>query len=159
MMPSPTSSFDDVELSRAERPDELPNWLSKDDLAKDLHQKMKPFEDSLEDVHRALDYALGIDESKYGGFVTLATRGEELLGAVVMLRTGMRGYIPPWILLMVFVDPSLRGQGIGGRLVEYTRSFCDGDIKLHVEHDNPARRLYERIGFASKYLEMRLANR
>lgn len=158
MQKTSTPPDSDLALSRATCLDELPPWLTRAALAEALHHKMKPFEDSLEDVGKALDYALGVDETKYGGFVTLATRDEELLGAVVMLRTGMHGYIPPWILLMVFVDPALRGRGIGGRLIDFTRGFCDGDIKLHVEHDNPARRLYERIGFKSKYLEMRLDN-
>ena len=31
-----------------------------------------------------------------------------------------------------------------------------GDIALHVEPDNPAKILYEQLGFTNKYLEMRL---
>jgi ribosomal protein S18 acetylase RimI-like enzyme len=30
-----------------------------------------------------------------------------------------------------------------------------GNVALHVEPDNPARFLYEKIGFTSKYVEMR----
>ena len=115
-------------------------------------------ENSLEDVGRAMDYGLNIDKSKYGGLLVAATQGENLLGGVLMLKTGMSGYIPPWILLMVYVEPDLRGQGIGGKLIAAVRKHCPGDIKLHVEHDNPAKRLYERIGFKNKYLEMRLSN-
>ena len=32
----------------------------------------------------------------------------------------------------------------------------NGDIALHCEPDNPAKFLYEKLGFTSKYLEMRL---
>jgi ribosomal protein S18 acetylase RimI-like enzyme len=31
-----------------------------------------------------------------------------------------------------------------------------GNIALHVEPENPARYLYEKLGFTNKYLEMRL---
>lgn len=148
----------DPTISYFDKLEDLPAWLSKDALADAFCHKMEPFNDSVEDVTRALDYGLGVDTSKPGGFLMTATRDEELLGGILMLRTGMSGYIPPWILLMVWVDPSLRGQGIGRKLIDAARARCDGDIKLHVEHDNPARHLYERVGFTSKYLEMRLSN-
>ena len=32
----------------------------------------------------------------------------------------------------------------------------EGAIALHVEPDNPAKFLYEKLGFTNKYLEMRL---
>jgi ribosomal protein S18 acetylase RimI-like enzyme len=32
---------------------------------------------------------------------------------------------------------------------------ADGDVALHVEPHNPARFLYEKIGFTNKYLEYR----
>ena len=34
--------------------------------------------------------------------------------------------------------------------------MANGDIALHVEPDNPAKILYEKLGFTNKYLEMRL---
>ena len=117
---------------------------------------MQPFHDAVGDIHRALDYAFAPGEGQ-GGFLVLAARDERLLGAVLMLRTGMRGYVPPWILLFVGVREECRGQGIGRELIERAVQRCDGDIKLHVEYDNPAKRLYERIGFRSKYAEMRLS--
>ena len=33
--------------------------------------------------------------------------------------------------------------------------MAEGNIALHVEPDNPAKFLYEKIGFVNKYLEMR----
>jgi len=40
--------------------------------------------------------------------------------------------------------------------MEETVKVCDGSIALHCEPDNPAKKLYEKLGFSSKYLEMRL---
>jgi ribosomal protein S18 acetylase RimI-like enzyme len=39
--------------------------------------------------------------------------------------------------------------------MQKTLSLAQGDIALHVEKDNPAIGLYEKIGFTTPYLEMR----
>ena len=78
------------------------------------------------------------------------------LGAVVTNKTGMKGYIPENILVYIAVDPNQRGNGTGKALMESVIKSTDGDIALHVEPENPARRLYERLGFTNKYVEMRL---
>ncbi len=137
---------------------EFPDWLTFDDLAVFLNEVMKPYNDTVPDVKKALKYALSEEHGK-GGFIILASEEKELKGAVVILNTGMSGYIPEHILLFIAVRPELRGQGIGGKLMDMIQDACPGDIKLHVEHDNPARRLYERQGFTSKYLEMRFSKK
>ncbi|MEA3316912.1 MAG: GNAT family N-acetyltransferase, partial [Bacteroidota bacterium] len=73
----------------------------------------------------------------------------------IMNKTGMSGYIPENILVYVAVDAEKRGHGIGGQIVEKSFELADGDVKLHVEYDNPAKRLYERCGMTTKYAEMR----
>ena len=40
--------------------------------------------------------------------------------------------------------------------MEQALKLTKGDVALHVEPDNPAKKLYERLGFTNKYLEMRL---
>lgn len=145
----------DVELTHIKTLEDLPAGLHRDDLASFFHHKMKPYNDTQQDVNRALDYVF-VPGAGQGGFAVVATRQQRLLGALLMLRTGMSGYIPSNILLFVAVDPELRGKGVGRRIIDLALSRCEGDVKLHVEHDNPARRLYERVGFESKYLEMRI---
>lgn len=149
-----TDTPDELQLMRVDHPDELPPWAAYETLAAMLHEKMAPYNDTLTDVKRGMDYALS-DAPGKGGFVILAGRGGELVGALVMLDTGMGGYVPKNLLLMVVVDPSQRGRGVGRQIIDRALSECEGAVKLHVEHDNPARRLYERVGFTSKYLEMR----
>ena len=134
--------------------DQLPDWLSRDDVAQFFHTTMEPYNDELHDVEAALDYAF-VPGRGQGGFLMLVHRDRRLLGALLMLSTGMKGYVPEHILLFVSVLPETRGQGIGGELVRRSLAECPGEVKLHVEYDNPAKRLYERLGFTSKYAEMR----
>lgn len=68
----------------------------------------------------------------------------------------MSGYIPDNILVYIAVHEKTRGKGVGKALMEKAITLAEGDIALHVEPDNPAKRLYERLGFSNKYLEMRL---
>lgn len=119
-----------------------------------LHTHLGRFGDEKDAIGKCLDFAFGRNGG-LGGFVLTAVDEERLVGALVMNKTGMQGYIPENILVYVAVDESLRGRGIGRQLVERALDEADGDVKLHVEYENPAKRLYERIGFSSKYAEMR----
>lgn len=137
------------------REDALPDWATREILVDFFHETMKPYEDTKEDINSALDYMFSQDRYA-GGYLMLAGQGGKLAGAVLMLHTGMGGYVPEDILLFISVDPELRGQGIGGRLMEQCWKESKGDVKLHVDFDNPAKRLYERMGMEHVYAEMRL---
>jgi ribosomal protein S18 acetylase RimI-like enzyme len=54
--------------------------------------------------------------------------------------------------LAMGVAPARRGRGVGSRLLDAllvaARRAGAGAVSLSVERDNPARRLYERFGFA-----------
>lgn len=141
-------------LLRVDHEADLPDWAPREKLALFFHETMEPYNDSLEDVQKALDYLFS-DEKGAGGYLVLAELDGELKGALAMLNTGMEGYIPSNILLFVTVDPSMRGQGLGGKIMDFALAEAKGAVKLHVEYDNPAKRLYERKGFTSKYAEMR----
>ena len=91
-----------------------------------------------------------------GGFVLLAREDNEIAGAVVMNKTGMESYIPENILVYIAVHKNHRGKGLGKELMQRAIATAKGSIALHVEPNNPAKRLYERLGFTNKYLEMRL---
>ncbi|MEZ4650515.1 MAG: GNAT family N-acetyltransferase [Candidatus Eisenbacteria bacterium] len=135
---------------------DLPAGVDRPSLIRFFHETMKPYEDRPNDIDRALDYAFSAEEGK-GGFLVVGTRERTLVSALLMLNTGMGGYVPANLLLFVATSPELRGQGIGRKVCERALAECDGPVKLHVEYDNPAKRLYERLGFTTKYAEMRLA--
>jgi len=145
---------DSIELHFVENKEDLPGWATLEMLTDFLHYKMQPYHDEWQDVLAGLEYAFS-DEPAKGGFAVLAAWEHRLVGAVVFLKTDMKGYVPGNLLLFIAVDPEWRNRGIGERLIRDALGRCQGDVKLHVEPDNPAARLYKRIGFEHKYVEMR----
>lgn len=132
-----------------------PNHLQKVEIADFLYEHLDQYGDPHEDIMKCLDYALSQSVDK-GGFAVMAREEGKIVGAVVINRTGMSGYIPDNILVYIAVDASQRGKGLGKQLMSAAINKAEGDIALHVEPDNPARKLYEKLGFTNKYLEMRL---
>ncbi|OOG75271.1 N-acetyltransferase [Algoriphagus sp. A40] len=126
------------------------NWLA-DFLVMELGE----FGDPKQDVLKCLDYAMR-SKTGPGGLVILAGEFPELEAALVLNHTGMSGYIPEHILVYFAVSEKLRGKGLGKNMLEFLLTKIDGGIALHVEPSNPAIRLYEKLGFSNKYLEMRL---
>jgi [ribosomal protein S18]-alanine N-acetyltransferase len=129
--------------------------LEKQNLVNFLFQHLDEFGDTKIAIEKAIDYSVG-ESSQIGGFVLVGTIDEKIAGVVVVNRTGMEEYIPENILVYIAVDASLRGQGIGKKLMKEAVYMAKGSIALHVEPNNPAKFLYEKIGFTNKYLEYRL---
>lgn len=129
--------------------------FSPQQVAGFLFRSLEQYGDEEKHILKCIRYALSEDDGK-GGLVTVASEGDNIVGAVVINDTGMGGYIPEHILVYIAVDPSQRGKGTGKKLMERVINDTSGDIALHVEPHNPAKRLYERLGFTNKYLEMRL---
>lgn len=118
-----------------------------------LYLNLVEYGDSEEAIQNCLDYVFNPNR---GGFILLGIEDKEIVGVVVMNETGMSGYIPENILVYIAVKTLLVGKGIGKQLMEKAISLTKGSIALHVEKDNTARFLYERMGFKNPYLEMRL---
>jgi GNAT superfamily N-acetyltransferase len=128
--------------------------LTKTVFSRFIHDNLDKFCDPVEDIEKSIAYAFS-DESGKGGFLLAAFEGDDLVGGLVMNHTGHEGYIPENILVYIATRADMRGKGIGKAVMEKAIAEAQGDIALHVEYDNPAKRLYERLGFSSKYAEMR----
>jgi [ribosomal protein S18]-alanine N-acetyltransferase len=134
---------------------DFPTGVSREAFVAFLAEHLEPYGDPPHHIDASIEYAFS-DSDGRGGVLFAAMEGDTLVGAMVVNDTGMGGYIPRNHLVYVAVDASKRGKGIGSKLMGALREACEGDIALHVEYDNPARKLYERLGFTSKYAEMRL---
>jgi ribosomal protein S18 acetylase RimI-like enzyme len=132
-----------------------PSFLQKQKIVDFLYTHLDEFGDPKEDISNCLDYAMKEVPSQ-GGFAIVASEGEKIAGVVIVNQTGMAGYIPENILVYIAVDKNQRGKGVGKKLMNEAIEKAEGNIALHVEPENPAKFLYEKLGFTNKYLEMRL---
>ncbi|MEO9210553.1 MAG: GNAT family N-acetyltransferase [Ginsengibacter sp.] len=131
-----------------------PEHQEKKEIIDFLYQHLENFGDSKEDIEKCLNYALKETQS-FGGFILQSMESGEINSILVINKTGMNGYIPENILVYIATHKDFRGKGIGKMMVNKAIETAEGDIALHVEPDNPAKFLYEKIGFTNKYLEMR----
>ena len=129
-------------------------FYNDDKIVHFLYTHLDKYGDEKEDIQKCLNYV-----HNKGGFVLLEIQQEEIVGAVVINETGMEDYIPENILVYIAVHQNQRGKGLGKILMKNAIKHCKGNIALHVEKDNPAIFLYEKLGFENKYLEMRLTRK
>lgn len=133
-----------------------PTEYEKQQIVKFLFKNLGQYGDPKDDILKAIDYSLK-EFTSFGGFTAVNyDEMKQIVGAVVVNRTGMNGYIPDNILVYIATHENYRGKGIGKNLMETVINHTNGDIALHVEENNPAKKLYEYFGFTNPYLEMRL---
>ena len=132
--------------------------VEREGIIEFLHSHLDQFRDTKEAIGKAVAYAMS-EIPGPGGFVLQGKVDDGTTGVVVINKTGMGGYIPENILVYIAVDKKYRGKGYGKALMVKAIELSEGDMKLHVEHDNPARFLYEKLGFTNKYMEMRLSRK
>jgi GNAT superfamily N-acetyltransferase len=132
-----------------------PGTIEKKEVIDFLYHNLENYGDPKADIEKCIEYALK-ETPSFGGFVLVSYDGPTMTGVVVVNQTGMKDYIPENILVYIATHQEMRGQGIGKKLMADTIQMANGNIALHVEPDNPARFLYEKVGFTSKYIEMRL---
>ena len=128
--------------------------IEKNEIVDFLFKHLGKYGDTKEQIGKAIDYALN-DTEGMGGFVICGYENGEIVGCVVINDTAMEGYIPQHMLVYIAVHENHRGKGFGKKLMNKVVELCSGNIALHVEYDNPARIMYSRLGFKSKYAEMR----
>ncbi|HHX31027.1 MAG TPA: GNAT family N-acetyltransferase [Bacteroidales bacterium] len=132
-----------------------PSESEKSEVVDFLFDNLQEYGDPKHQIERAIDYSIK-EFTSFGGFTMVLIEEEEIRAAVVVNKTGMDGYIPENILVYIATDKNHRGKGIGKKLLQSTIENAEGDIALHVDADNPAKKLYEKFGFTNPYLEMRL---
>jgi ribosomal protein S18 acetylase RimI-like enzyme len=122
-------------------------------IAQFLFTHLEEYGDKIEDILKCTNFVMHPNK---GGHIVVGVDDNKIVGVVILANTGMKDFIPENILVYIAVDNSKRGKGYGKQLMQKAIEIAEGNIALHVEPDNPAKKLYEKLGFTNKYLEMRL---
>ena len=131
-----------------------PSSEQKESIIEFLFENLQEYGDPKPDIEKCFDYAMK-ETTSFGGYIIVSYLNNEISGVVVVNQTGMKDYIPENIMVYIATHRNHRGKGIGKFLMQKAIETAEGSIALHVEPDNPARFLYEKFGFSSKYIEMR----
>lgn len=132
-----------------------PTLAEKEIIVQFLYKHLEEYGDEKADILKCLNFAVKESESALGGFALVLEDNNEIKGVTIVNKTGMEGYIPENILVYIAVHHNTRGKGFGKLIVQKAIDLAEGDVALHVESNNPAKHLYEKLGFENKYLEMR----
>ena len=133
-----------------------PSNNEKEKIINFLYQHLEEYGDKKEDILKCLNFAVKDSKNSLGGFALVLEVDKTIQGVTIVNKTGMDGYIPENILVYIAVHHNARGKGYGKKIMNKAIELADGDMALHVEPNNPAKILYEKLGFENKYLEMRL---
>lgn len=127
-----------------------PEWKQK--LAHFFYEHLEEFRDPLDQIIECLEHA----QNNQGHIYCMEDQeSSEIMASVVVLETNMKSFVPPYLLVYIAINKNFRGRGLGQKILSFVQNDLDAPIALHVEHENPARKLFEKMGFTSKYAEMR----
>ncbi len=119
-----------------------------------LSHHLDGYDDDEEHIANAILYAMNTNPLA-GGFILLFRDEQKIIGAVVMNKTGMDGYIPANTVVYLAVHKDYRGKGQGKKLLKRAMQLTKGDIAIHIKKDQPTDFLTREIGFENEYLELR----
>jgi len=124
--------------------------LEEEAIINFLMSNLDAYSDSRDNVSRAVEYAL----SKFphqGGFIILAKKDRDIVGATVINRTNLEGYFAESILVFMATDEACRGDGIGKELLRQTILFTKGDVMVRLKPETKNTDLFEKQGFKSDF--------
>ena len=135
--------------------------LQKQDLINFLYVNFPNTENSKVKIRKTIDYALkerypSIHLVSYGGLIVLAKRNSEIIGALVLNKTGMDDIFPENLLVYLATDIKFRNKGIAREMIKLCKQITKGKIVIHIPPNNPYSDFLHKNGFNNRSLQMSL---
>ncbi|MEA3444348.1 MAG: GNAT family N-acetyltransferase [Bacteroidota bacterium] len=117
---------------------------------------------SKRNIKRTIDFALKDNSQIYpsvshGGIIITCSNENEIVGAIVMNKTGYEDILPANMLMYIATHHNYRRQGIAKKMIAKARGFTSGNIATHIIQKKQNLNFFANNGFNNKVIEMRLS--
>ena len=145
-------NFEIKNFDAARRMSSIKKEIAVDFLAEHLHDS-KSNEKIV--IKEAVDYAQK-DIPSFGGFILMGYYETKLVGALVVIKTGMEHYLPGYYLAYLAIHRDFRNQGLEEKLLKRAVRLTRGKMAVQLALGDPSQELFKQFGFVKKFTQMRL---
>jgi GNAT superfamily N-acetyltransferase len=131
------------------------SFLTINRITKFLHQNLEDCKDDENAIRQSLLYAAK-EVPGLGGYTFISKAKGIIVGAIVVNKTGMKGYQPENLLVYLAVHKEYRNKGIGTKLLNEAINYCNGNFSLQIHKESSAIAIFEKNGFTSEKIQMTL---
>lgn len=133
--------------------------VHKQQIVDFLYENLDEHQDNKMNISKAIDHAVG-GMVNNGGFVVTAKDAGDIIGAAVLCKTGMEGFMPQNVLTYLAVRNDFRRQEIGTKLMKKVLMFARGEISVQLKAYDQKQTVefFKKFGFNEKALQLNLYN-
>ncbi|WP_299013732.1 GNAT family N-acetyltransferase [uncultured Polaribacter sp.] len=131
------------------------SFLNINRITNFLHEHLEDCKDPKKAILNSLNYAAK-EITSLGGYTFVMKKGDEIIGAVVINKTGMSEYQSENLMTYLAIHKNYRKKGYATKLIKKSINYCNGNITLNIKKENKAIKLFEKNGFESNKIEMTL---
>jgi|SRR5690606_11622110 len=124
-------------------------------LARFIHAHQDAPHTTKRAIGKAIEYSAK-EIPGLGGYVFVLQEKEEILGLMVVNKTGMGDYIPENFIAFLTIHREHLEAGFEQALMDYALQYCKGDIAIHIKTLGRNMEFLQRNGFELTHMEMRL---
>ncbi len=93
----------------------------------------------------------------HGGVIICAYDKTNIVGALVINKTGLEEFYPENIIMFIATEQNYRLKGIAKKMIGLGREFTNGGITIYIHPNNPNSQFLSKTGFNNRMVQMELA--
>ena len=131
------------------------SYLNINKISKFLHEHLEGCKNEKSAIRKSLLYAAK-ETSILGGYAFIIEEKDNIIGAIIINKTGMNAYESENLITYLAVHKDYRKQKIATKLIKKATNYCNGNLSLNIDKNNNAIELFRKNGFESKKIQMTL---